>query len=134
MRYLDPKSRSDFQTCFRRASRPGGSASERPVALKTPGMRSGDRIPSGRTRTGKSFTQEQYRGRPLPRCRRTSVYRRDANDLVSGFRQRVLFNASKAYVRQIDTGQEYELLQPVYSLNLVNEVFEPELEGFIIIS
>ena len=46
------------------------------------------------------------------------------------FRQRVLFNASKAYVRQIDTGQEYELLQPVYSLNLVNEVFEPELEGF----
>ena len=28
------------------------------------------------------------------------------------FRQRVLFNASKAYVRQIDTGQEYELLQP----------------------
>ena len=36
------------------------------------------------------------------------------------FRQRVLFNASK----------EYELLQPVYSLNLVNEVFEPELEGF----
>ena len=45
-------------------------------------------------------------------------------------RQRVLFNDSKAYVRQIDTGQEYELLQPVYSLNLVNEVFEPELEGF----
>ena len=41
-----------------------------------------------------------------------------------------MFNASKAYVRQIDTGQEYELLQPVYSLNLVNEVFEPELEGF----
>ena len=46
------------------------------------------------------------------------------------FRQRVLFNASKAYVRQINTGEEYELLQPVYSLNLVNEVFEPELEGY----
>ena len=46
------------------------------------------------------------------------------------FRQRVLFNASKAYVRQIGSGQEYELLQPVYSLNLVNEVFEPELEGY----
>lgn len=46
------------------------------------------------------------------------------------FRQRVLFNASKAYVRQIGSGEQYELLQPVYSLNLVNEVFESELEGF----
>lgn len=46
------------------------------------------------------------------------------------FRQRVLFNASKAYVRQIDSGEEYELLQPVYSLNLVNEIFEPDLKGF----
>lgn len=42
----------------------------------------------------------------------------------------MLFNASKAYVRQVKTGEEYELLQLVYSLNLVNEVFEPELEGF----
>ncbi|WP_455639650.1 Rpn family recombination-promoting nuclease/putative transposase [Parabacteroides sp.] len=46
------------------------------------------------------------------------------------FRQRVLFNASKAYVRQLETGDGYALLQPVYSLNLVNEVFEPELEGY----
>lgn len=46
------------------------------------------------------------------------------------FRQRVLFNASKAYVRQLDAGEQYELLQPVYSLNLVNEVFEPELPGY----
>lgn len=46
------------------------------------------------------------------------------------FRQRVLFNASKAYVRQLDAGCEYELLLPVYSLNLVNEVFEPELPGY----
>ncbi|WP_291528247.1 Rpn family recombination-promoting nuclease/putative transposase [Bacteroides sp. UBA939] len=46
------------------------------------------------------------------------------------FRQRVLFNASKAYVRQIEVGEQYELLQPVYSLNLVNEIFEPELEGY----
>lgn len=46
------------------------------------------------------------------------------------FKQRVLFNASKAYVRQIDSGENYHLLQPVYSLNLVNEVFEPELPGY----
>lgn len=44
------------------------------------------------------------------------------------FKQRVLFNASKAYVRQLSTGEEYELLQPVYSLNLVNGIFEPELK------
>ena len=46
------------------------------------------------------------------------------------FYQRVLFNASKAYVRQLDKGETYELLQPIYSLNLVNEIFEPELEGY----
>ena len=39
------------------------------------------------------------------------------------FKQRVLFNASKAFVRQLDRRYRYELLQPVYSLNLVNEVF-----------
>ena len=39
------------------------------------------------------------------------------------FQQRVLFNASKAFVRQLDKRRRYELLQPVYSLNLVNEVF-----------
>ena len=46
------------------------------------------------------------------------------------FKQRVLFNASKAYVRQLDEGKDYSFLQPVYSLNLVNEVFEPELPKF----
>lgn len=39
------------------------------------------------------------------------------------FRQRVLFNASKAFVRQLRRNRRYELLQPVYSLNLVNEPF-----------
>ena len=48
----------------------------------------------------------------------------------SEFKQRVLFNASKAYVRQIAGGEDYELLQPVYSLNLGNDIFEPELEGY----
>lgn len=38
-------------------------------------------------------------------------------------KQRVLFNASKAFVRQLDKKRKYELLQPVYSLNLVNETF-----------
>lgn len=46
------------------------------------------------------------------------------------FKARVLFNTSKAYVRQMDAGEEYELLQPVYSLNLVNEIFEPDMEEY----
>lgn len=46
------------------------------------------------------------------------------------FQQRVLFNAAKAYVRQINTGEEYKLLQPVYSLNLVNEIYEPDLPEY----
>jgi len=46
------------------------------------------------------------------------------------FRQRVMFNASKAYVSQLGNGEDYDLLQPVYSLNLVNEIFEPEMEEY----
>lgn len=46
------------------------------------------------------------------------------------FRQRVMFNTSKAYVSQLGNGEDYDLLQPVYSLNLVNEIFEPEMEEY----
>lgn len=42
------------------------------------------------------------------------------------FKYRVLFNASKAYVKQLDNANKYNLLQPVYSLNLVNEIYEPD--------
>ena len=45
---------------------------------------------------------------------------------TEAFKQRVLFNASKAFVRQLDKKRKYELLQPVYSLNLVNETFIKE--------
>ena len=45
---------------------------------------------------------------------------------TEAFKQRVLFNASKAFVRQLDKKRKYEMLQPVYSLNLVNETFMKE--------
>lgn len=48
----------------------------------------------------------------------------------SEFEQRVLFNASKAYVRQLGDGEDYSLLQPVFSLNLVNMIFEPNMEEY----
>ena len=37
------------------------------------------------------------------------------------FRRRVILNAAKAVVREAAKAQDYTLLQPVYSLNLVNE-------------
>jgi len=37
------------------------------------------------------------------------------------FRRRVILNAAKAIVREAEKAQSYNLLQPVYSLNLVNE-------------
>lgn len=46
---------------------------------------------------------------------------------TDAFKQRVLFNASKAYVSQAEMGYKYEDLQPVYSLNLVNEIFEKDI-------
>ena len=38
------------------------------------------------------------------------------------FQQRVILNASKAVVKQLLEGEDYSLLQPVYSLNLINDV------------
>ena len=48
----------------------------------------------------------------------------------ASFKRRVLFNASKAYVMQMPKGDVYESLQPVYSLNLVNDIFEPDIEDY----
>lgn len=49
---------------------------------------------------------------------------------TDAFKQRVLFNASKAYVSQAEMGFKYEDLQPVYSLNLVNEIFEKDMKEY----
>ena len=49
---------------------------------------------------------------------------------TDSFKTRVLFNASKAYVRQLDKGTEYKELQPVYALSLVNQVFEHDMDEF----
>ena len=49
---------------------------------------------------------------------------------TDAFKQRVLFNASKAYVSQAEMGCKYEDLEPVYSLNLVNEIFEKDMKEY----
>ena len=49
---------------------------------------------------------------------------------TDSFKSRVLFNASKAFVRQADRAARYSALQPVFSLNLVNQVFERDTSEF----
>jgi predicted transposase/invertase (TIGR01784 family) len=46
------------------------------------------------------------------------------------FKSRILLNASKAYVMQLDKGKGFELLKPVYALNFVNDIFDksPEMK------
>lgn len=46
------------------------------------------------------------------------------------FIRRALYNVSKTYVKQLQPGMNYDTLQPVYALNLLNDVFEKEEEDF----
>ena len=46
------------------------------------------------------------------------------------FEQRVMFNSAKAYVRQLDSKEEYHLIEPVYSLNIVNDIFEKDISDY----
>ena len=47
------------------------------------------------------------------------------------FRQRVILNASKAVVEQLKKGEDYTLIQPVYCLNLINDIgFESAPDDF----
>ncbi|MCL1850115.1 MAG: Rpn family recombination-promoting nuclease/putative transposase [Bacteroidetes bacterium] len=47
---------------------------------------------------------------------------------TESFKSRVLLNASKAYIKQLDKTEEFKLLQPVYALNFVNDIFEKSPE------
>ena len=49
---------------------------------------------------------------------------------TDAFKSRVLFNSSKAYVRQLGSGEQYKTLMPVYSVNLVNEAFQKDTEKY----
>ena len=49
---------------------------------------------------------------------------------TDSFKKRVLLNASKAYVAQSKKGNDYELLQPVYALNFVNENFMDDVDDY----
>ncbi len=50
---------------------------------------------------------------------------------TDSFKSQVLFNASQAYIKQVGRGFEYKGLQPVYSLNIINENFDGKPDIFI---
>jgi predicted transposase/invertase (TIGR01784 family) len=49
---------------------------------------------------------------------------------TTSFMQRLLFGASTAYVRQLEKGESYQLLQPVYGLGLIADVFDKKSEAW----
>ncbi len=49
---------------------------------------------------------------------------------TDSFMQRMLFGASQAYVKQLDKGEKYELLNPVYGLGIIGAVFDKESEDW----
>jgi predicted transposase/invertase (TIGR01784 family) len=46
------------------------------------------------------------------------------------FYNRVIFNAGKAYVRQLNRREQYHLLQPVYTLAILDQNFDHKTEQF----
>ena len=42
---------------------------------------------------------------------------------TDSFRNRLLFGTSQALVKQLESGEDYHLLQPVYGLGLVAEIY-----------
>jgi predicted transposase/invertase (TIGR01784 family) len=49
---------------------------------------------------------------------------------TNAFLQRVLFNASKAYVRQLEKGEHFESLCPVYGLSILDDVFDHDTDNY----
>jgi predicted transposase/invertase (TIGR01784 family) len=49
---------------------------------------------------------------------------------TSAFSNRMVFNASKAYVRQLKSGEDFNLLQPVYGLAIINSIFDHKTPEF----
>ena len=49
---------------------------------------------------------------------------------TESFKHRIVFNASKAYVKQLDKAKKYSTLQPVYALSLVDDIFDKETDNY----
>lgn len=43
---------------------------------------------------------------------------------INGFMQRMLFNSAAAYIKQLQKGEDYEFLCPVYGLGIIADIFD----------
>lgn len=50
---------------------------------------------------------------------------------TADFKDRALFNSAKVYVDQLERAEDFSRLRPVYSLNLVDAVFERDVPEFM---
>ena len=130
MRYLDPRADLTFKKVF-------GEHPDLVISLLNALLPFG--TPEEEIEEIEYLSPEQVPVTPLMRYTIVNVSCRDKRGrlfLVEiqvlwsiAFMQRVLFSDSKAYVRSLRSGREikYDLLQPVYSLNLVNDIFLPDI-------
>ncbi len=49
---------------------------------------------------------------------------------TDSFKQRVIFNAAKAFIKPLEKGGEYSSLKPVYAISLVDDIFEENTEKY----
>lgn len=49
---------------------------------------------------------------------------------TDSFKQRLLFETSQAYVKQLEKGEDYHLLEPVYGLGLISASFDKSEEWY----
>ena len=123
MKYLDPKADLTFKKIFGNHPARLISLLNALLPLSDRGADTQNKVSAYRTCTpaqgGKNTIVDvlctDVRGRKF--CVEMQMEWSDA------FQQRVLFNASKLYVSQAKKGGKYSELQPVYSLNLVNDIF-----------
>ena len=116
MKYLDPKADLTFKKIF-------GNHPARLISLLNALLPLSDEEQIGGKNTIVDVLCTDARGRKF--CVEMQMEWSDA------FQQRVLFNASKLYVSQAKKGGKYSELQPVYSLNLVNDIFAHDTPDFI---
>jgi predicted transposase/invertase (TIGR01784 family) len=49
---------------------------------------------------------------------------------TKSFPKRMVYNASKAYIKRLNTGGDYNLLQPVYALGILDDVFDKKTSEY----
>ena len=129
-RYLDPKNDLTFKRIF-------GENSDLLLAFLNALM---PLDPGCKIETLTYLSPEQVPDNPVKKDSIVDVKCRDNNGRVfivemqmywfEAFMNRIVFNAGKAYVRQLDKGDDYSLLHPVYSLAILNENFDHKTEQF----